>query len=267
MTYSMIVLDMDDTLLTDDHTISTRTQNALIALQRKGKKVVLASGRPTYAMRDVAKQLQLDVYGSYILSYNGGIITDCRTNENIYSCPISAETAHLMHDVSKEEGVHVHTYIGDDIIAAAANEYTDVEARITGMRVFYPNDYKGAIKTPVVKTLLVGEPTKLKVVESTLQKRFQGELNIMLSKPYFLEVTHKDVDKGQSLARLASLLNIPQSEIIACGDSYNDASMIQWAGLGVAMGNANDDIKSMSNHVTLSNNEDGVAHVVEQFMF
>ena len=84
MTYKMIVLDLDDTLLRDDHTISPRTKEALMTAQEQGVKVVLASGRPTFGMRNVAKELRLEEYGSFILSFNGAKIINCKTNEEIF---------------------------------------------------------------------------------------------------------------------------------------------------------------------------------------
>ncbi|MCT6917461.1 MAG: HAD-IIB family hydrolase, partial [Bacillus wiedmannii] len=89
MTYKMIVLDLDDTLLRDDHTISPRTKEALMTAQEQGVKVVLASGRPTFGMRNVAKELRLEEYGSFILSFNGAKIINCKTNEEIFSSTLS----------------------------------------------------------------------------------------------------------------------------------------------------------------------------------
>ena len=94
MTYKMIVLDLDDTLLRDDHTISSRTKEALMTAQEQGVKVVLASGRPTFGMRNVAKELRLEEYGSFILSFNGAKIINCKTNEEIFSSTLSPEIVH-----------------------------------------------------------------------------------------------------------------------------------------------------------------------------
>ncbi|MGL4821047.1 MAG: Cof-type HAD-IIB family hydrolase [Bacilli bacterium] len=267
MTYRMIVLDMDDTLLRDDHTMSETTKAALIRAQEEGLKVVLASGRPTFAMRETAKQLKLDQYGSYILSYNGGIITDCRTNEVSYSCMLPAETMHQMYKESQTHGVHIHTYVNEQIVTEKNNPYTEIEGEITGMPIVEVSSFHDAVQVPCVKALIVDAPEKLAEVEPVLKAKYADELNIMRSKPFFLEVIHKDVDKGQSLARLIETLGIQQSEVIACGDSFNDASMIQFAGLGVAMGNAHPEIKAMSDFVTRSNNEDGIVHVLDTYVF
>ena len=121
MNYKMIVLDMDDTLLRDDHTISEHTKKALMAAQEMGVKVVLASGRPTYAMIDVAKELKLDDYGSYILSFNGAKIINADTKEELFSSTLSPETVHHLYDISQRENVGIQTYIGDSIITETPN--------------------------------------------------------------------------------------------------------------------------------------------------
>lgn len=266
MTYKMIVLDLDDTLLRDDHTISPRTKEALMAAQKNGVKVVLASGRPTYAMWELAAELHLADYGSFILSFNGGKITDCQTKRDVLSCTLSPETVHHLFDVSKREDVHILTYVGDNIITDETSEYIEIEANLTGMPLVIADDFKQAISVPVVKTMMLDNPEKLVLVEKKLQKEFDGKLSIARSKPFFLEITENGIDKGKSLAKLISHLDIKQEEVIAIGDGHNDVTMIEFAGLGVAMDNADDDIKAKADYITDSNMNDGVAKVVEEFV-
>ncbi|MES5863789.1 Cof-type HAD-IIB family hydrolase [Bacillus cereus group sp. RP32] len=266
MTYKMIVLDLDDTLLRDDHTISPRTKVALMTAQEQGVKVVLASGRPTFGMRNVAKELRLEEYGSFILSFNGAKIINCKTSEEIFSSTLSPEIVHNLFEISKTEDVWIHTYIGDDIVTEENNPYTEIEGDITGMPIVVVDDFKNAVKEPVVKVLMNKEAERLVVVEKKLQKQLEGQLSVMRSKPFFLEFTEAGVTKGTSLNKLIQKLGIKREEVIAMGDSYNDQAMIEFAGLGVAMGNAPDDIKEIANYVTDTNMNDGVAKVVEKFV-
>lgn len=266
MTYKMIVLDLDDTLLRDDHTISPRTKEALMTAQEKGVKVVLASGRPTFGMRNVAKELLLEEYGSFILSFNGAKIINCKTNEEIFSSTLSPEIVHNLFEISKTEDVWIHTYIGDDIVTEENNPYTKIEGEITGMPIIEVDDFKTAVKEPVVKVLMNKEAERLVEVEKKLQKQLEGQLSVMRSKLFFLEFTEHGVTKGTSLNQLIQKLGIKREEVIAMGDSYNDQAMIEFAGLGVAMGNAPDDIKEIANYVTDTNMNDGVAKVVEKFV-
>lgn len=169
MTYKMIVLDLDDTLLRDDHTISPRTKEALMTAQEQGVKVVLASGRPTFGMRNVAKELRLEEYGSFILSFNGAKIINCKTNEEIFSSTLSPEIVHNLFEISKTEDVWIHTYMGDDIVTEENNPYTEIEGDITGMPIVVVDDFKAAVKEPVVKVLMNKEAERLVEVEKKLQ--------------------------------------------------------------------------------------------------
>ncbi|GIO01607.1 Cof-type HAD-IIB family hydrolase [Brevibacillus laterosporus] len=264
--YRMIVLDLDDTLLQDDHTISTRTKIALMKAQEAGVKVVLASGRPTYAMTHIAEELELAKYGSFILSFNGAKIINWKTKEELFSSTLPVETVHELYDISKKEQVGILSYDGDDIVAETVTVYTQKESEITGMNMKEVESFKQAITRPVVKVLMVDDPTKLAIVEKKLQKQLEGQLSVMRSKPFFLEFTEAGVDKGTSLHQLIHKLGIEQAEVIAIGDSYNDLAMINFAGLGVAMGNAPDDIKEIADYVTDTNMNHGVAKVVETFI-
>lgn len=116
MPYKMIVLDLDDTLLRDDHSISNRTKNALMKAQEKGVKVVLASGRPTFGMLPIAEELSLAQYGSFILSFNGGKIINFKTKEELFSSTLSLGDVKRLYELSQREGVDIHTYVGDEII-------------------------------------------------------------------------------------------------------------------------------------------------------
>ncbi|AYV66472.1 MULTISPECIES: Cof-type HAD-IIB family hydrolase [Niallia] len=266
MSYKMIVLDMDDTLLTDDHIISEATKTALMLAQEKGVKVVLASGRPTYAMLDAAKELRLAEYGSFILSFNGAKITNCQTNEELFSSTLSPETVHQLFDLSQRENIWIHTYMNDEIITQENNPFTEIEGKLTGLPIKTVADFKQTVSSPVVKVLMVKEENYLKEVEARLQKELANDLSVMRSKPYFLEFTELGVTKGTSLAILIEKLGISREEVIAIGDSYNDVAMIEFAGLGVAMGNAPDDVKQLADYVTDTNNNDGIAKVIDMFI-
>ncbi|MDL4840546.1 Cof-type HAD-IIB family hydrolase [Aquibacillus rhizosphaerae] len=266
MSYKMIVLDLDDTLLRDDHTISSRTKQALMKAQENGIKVVLASGRPTFGMKAIAEELSLAEYGSCILSFNGGKIINCHSNEDLFSSTLSVQDVQRLYELSRREDIFIHTYVGDEIITQDDNPYTKIESEITGLPIKLVTNFVESISVPVVKALMVGDPDKLKVIETKLQAELANEYSVMRSKPYFLEFTEKGVTKGTSLNHLIKELGIKREEVIAIGDSYNDQAMIEFAGLGVAMGNAPDDIKKIADYVTDTNMNDGVAKVVEKFV-
>jgi Cof subfamily protein (haloacid dehalogenase superfamily) len=266
MTYKMIVLDLDDTLLRDDLTISPRTKQSLMEAQEAGVKVVLASGRPTSAMLPIAEELRLKEYGSFILSFNGGKIINCQTGDEWFSSTLPNEIVHQLYEISRRENVWIHTYIGETIVTEEPNQYTDIEGELTKLQIKVVNSFVDAVTEPVVKVLMLKEPGILAKVEKKLQKEFAGSLSIMRSKPFFLEFTESGVTKGTSLNSLIQQLGIIRDEVIAIGDGNNDLSMIQFAGLGVAMGNASEEIKAQADFITDTNMNDGVAKVVEEFI-
>lgn len=266
MSYKMIVLDLDDTLLRDDHSISDRTKEALMKAQEQGVKVVLASGRPTFGMLPIADELSLAQYGSFILSFNGGKIINYKTKEELFSSTLPLTAVKKLYELSQREGVDIHTYVGNEIITEVDNPYTTIESQLTKLPIKLVNNFVDGVKEEVVKALMVGEPDKMKIVEAKLQVELAEDFSVMRSKPFFLEFTEKGVTKGTSLNHLIQECGIKREEVIAIGDSYNDQEMIEFAGLGVAMGNAPDDIKAIANHVTDTNMNDGVAKVVEEFV-
>ena len=265
MNYRMLVLDLDDTLLKDDRTVSELTRRRLLEAQQQGMIVVLASGRPTYAMQHLAKELCLAEYGGYFISFNGARITSCADQHILLSVDISHAQMCKLFDLAQEHGVYIQTYTEDHILVSKDNEYTQIEKEITGMDVIECADFKAEIPKTAVKAMMLEHPDRLKEVEKALRPVVENELYMTITKPFFLEFMNPAMDKGKSLVTLAQHLNVPMEQVIAVGDSYNDISMIKAAGLGVAMGNAVEAVKQAADYETADNEHDGVARVVERF--
>lgn len=266
MNYKMIVLDLDDTLLKNDGTISRKTKKALIRAQNAGVTVVLASGRPTYAIRKFALELDMANYGGFIISYNGARIIDCQLDTEVFGQNLKMDMLHELYDLSKQHGAYIQTYKDDKIIASETNEYTNIEQQITGMEIVTVKDFKNYIQEDVVKAIILQEPEKLKLIEEELRPIVNNRMYMTISKPFFLEFMNKDVDKSLSVARLCRHLDILSKDVIAIGDSYNDISMITTAGLGVAMKNAVESAKKVAKYITDDNENDGVAKVINKFI-
>lgn len=266
MNYKMIVLDLDDTLLKNDGTISRKTKKALIRAQNAGVTVVLASGRPTYAIRKFALELDMANHGGFIVSYNGAKIIDCQLDTEVFGQNLKKEMLYELYDLSKQHGAYIQTYVDDKIIASETNEYTDIEQEITGMEIVTVKDFKSYIEDDVVKAIILQEPEKLKHIEEKLRPIIGNRMYMTISKPFFLEFMNADVDKSRSVDRLCKHLNIMRQEVIAIGDSYNDITMITSAGLGVAMKNAVESAKRVAKYITDDNENDGVAKVIDKFI-
>ena len=261
----MLVVDMDDTLLNDNHLISDENASMLLKAQELGVYVVLASGRPTSAMIDYAKALQCDINNSFMISFNGSAITDLKADEVIFEQALTKEQIHSLYDFSKEHNTHIITYLDGKIISETHSEYIDVESTITGLEHLIVSDFKATVTTSAVKCLLLEEPNFLKTVEPKL-KAAMPDLSICMSKPFFLEAAPNGIDKGAAIHFLAKKLNIHQSEIIAVGNAGNDLTMVQYAGLGVWVDNVDDELREFGDVIVASNNDNGVAEVVQKYI-
>jgi Cof subfamily protein (haloacid dehalogenase superfamily) len=263
MKYKMLVLDMDDTLLTDDHTISNENREMLSKAKEMGVYVVLASGRPTPAMIDYAKDLEL--LDSYMISYNGAVITDLKADKIIFEQTLTQEQIHELYDYSLKNKTHIITYLDGKIVSETNSEYIEIEKNITGLQHNKVISFKEEVKSAAIKCILLEEPSYLKEVEKDLRAAMP-HLSVCMSKPFFLEVAQNGIDKGASIKFLAEKLNILQSEIIAVGNAGNDLTMIQYAGLGVWVDNVDPELRDKGDVIVASNNDHGVAEVVRRFI-
>jgi len=262
MKYKMLVIEMDDTLLTDDHKISEENREMLFKAQEKGVHVILASGRPTPAMTAYAKELQMD---SYMISYNGAVITDLKEDKVLFEQTLTQEQIHELYDYSLKSKTHIITYLDGEVVSETSSEYIDIELNITGLEHNKVSDFKAAVNSSAVKCILLEEPSYLKEVEKDLKKAMP-HLSVSMSKPFFLEVAQNGIDKAASIKILAEKLNILQSEIIAVGNAGNDLSMIEYAGLGVWVDNVTPELRDKGDVIVASNNDHGVAEVVRRFI-
>lgn len=265
--YRLIALDIDGTLTNSQKKISPPTKEALLEIQEQGYIVVIATGRPTGGVRDLADELELDRFGSFVLSYNGGNITNWKTKEVIYRQELPKQTIPELHSFAVSKGLGIITYENDTIVAGTdINKYMQLEADITKLDIRKVDNFPEYINFPCTKCLISGEPEAVEAAEKELKKHYNSLLNIFRSEPFFLEIMPKGIDKAHSLLKLLSSLGLTAEQMICCGDGFNDISMIEVAGLGVAMENAQDLVKEAADYVTKSNDDNGILHVINKFM-
>ena len=263
--YKMLVLDLDDTLLRDDYSISSRNRELLIQAQEQGVIVVLASGRPTPAMVRYAEELNLAQYNSYMISFNGAVVTSMQSNEVLFETSLTQKEIHSLYDFSVDNNVHIITYSDKGVISETHSEYIDVELKLTGIPHHKVPSFKSEITSSAIKCILLEHPDYLKKVEKKL-KAERTDLSVSRSKPFFLEVMPQGIDKAASIDLLAKKLDIKQSEVIAVGNAGNDLTMVQYAGLGIWVDNVSDDLRHHADYIVASNENDGVAEVIERFI-
>lgn len=233
----------------------------------QGGIMVLASGRPSHGVWHVAKELGLQEAGGYILSYNGGELLDCRTGKAEFSVSIPSERIPEIIELSRRYETAILTYEGDDIITENGDDiYVAGEARNVKMNVKEVEDMTSYITFPIVKLMMVGSEAQILKMEPVMKEALGPEFAVFRSEAYHLEILPAGIDKGTGLMKTLDYLGIPKEEAISCGDYDNDIPMNMAAGLGVAMENGCPEIKKLSDYITLSNEEDGVAAVIEKFM-
>lgn len=267
MNYKLLVLDIDGTLTNSSKKITPATKEAILDIQKRGIHVVIASGRPTPGLIRFADELEFSKYGSFILSFNGARITNSATGEIIYQKTLPSDILSSVYSLAVSHGCGIMTYEDNSIAAGTEiDKYMQLEADMNHMPITQVDDFVSYVTFPVNKCVVTNEPDILQEVEKKFAAEFGGILNIYRSEPFFLEIMPKDIDKANSLAKLLERLGLTREEMICCGDGYNDLSMIKYAGLGVAMSNAQPPVKEVADFITLSNNEDGIAHVIKKFL-
>ena len=249
MKYKLVVLDLDGTLTNSKKEITARNRETLIRIQEQGVRLVLASGRPTYGIVPLANELRINEFGGFILSYIGGEIINWESKEMMYENVLPNEVIPVLYECARTNHLSILTYDGAEIVTENSQDpYVQKEAFLNKMAVRETNAFLTDITLPVAKCLIVGDADQLIPVESELCIRLQGKINVFRSEPYFLlEAT-----------------GVSREEVIAIGDGYNDLSMIKFAGMGIAMGNAQEPVKKAANEITLSNDEYGVAVAIEK---
>lgn len=267
MEYKIIALDIDGTLTNSKKEILPSTRYAILEAQKRGKIIVLASGRHPIGIVDIAKDLMLDKFGGYIMAFNGGKIINCETGITTVSKDFPKEYLSDILSVLQTSNLTVHSYDDKRIITAGKiNDYSYIERDIIKTEMIIVDDFISAIPKNINKLLLSGEPYEIDKYLKIFSDRYDGLLDVYKSAPYFLEIMPFGVTKGSMLPLLLNELSIKREELASFGDNYNDMTMIGYAGLGVAMGNAEEDVKKIADYVCESNDEDGIANTFEKFI-
>jgi Cof subfamily protein (haloacid dehalogenase superfamily) len=266
-TIRILALDLDDTLLRSDLSISFRTRNVIKKAAARGVAVVLASGRVPAAMERFSRLLGMHRKPGYLICNNGTIVQESHTGNRIAEILLNSAAALAVYDLAVAEGFAVQLYEEDVMYVSRDNEYTRYDQKLTGLRQVVVENFRDMIEEGCYKLLIPGDPMLLQPLESIIRTYLGNDITLFTSKPYFLEVLPKNTDKGTALALIAETLGIGREEVLAIGDSMNDEAMIRWAGMGVAMANGDERIKDIASLVTeKSNDDDGVAEIIEKYV-
>ncbi|MCM1260055.1 MAG: Cof-type HAD-IIB family hydrolase [Prevotella sp.] len=257
----LIALDLDDTLLRQDKTISLENQKAIALAKSQGIKIVIASGRPLFRINPILESLDLMEDENYIIALNGGLIAT--THQKIlYQKQLMPQDIQCIMRELLDRHLSFMMYQDDQI-------YTNqLDATLRQLPIFQGVMLK---EQSIAYLQHVGYASKIIIVDTKVQlDSHQPKLvealssyTVVRTTPYFLEILPNHVNKGTALEFLATHLHILPQEMMAIGDAENDISMLKRVGIGVAMANATEEVKQAARFITLSCEEDGVAYAIQ----
>jgi len=265
MKIDLIAIDLDDTLLRADLTISDTNKRALARAAASGIRVVLASGRNVHSMRAYAEELNLLGPGDYMICSNGAEILHSRSTHILDERRLSPELCPELARAIEERGFPWQIYEEGIIHASRANSWALEDSRLSGQPLILVEDREDFFAQGLLKFVVPGEPEAISALVRELSALFAGRATVFTSKPYFLEIISIDADKGSALVRLCDMLGLSLSSAMAIGDAMNDLGMVKAAGFGCAPANAVLEVKAAARYVSaMTNDEDAVADLVER---
>jgi Cof subfamily protein (haloacid dehalogenase superfamily) len=267
LNYKLLALDLDDTLLNEKFTISLRNIEALKEAARQGIGVTLATGRMFRSALPFARELDITLP---LITYHGALIKESAGENKVLSeWSVPQNLALEILRFGEAAGFYFNIYLDDKLYVGEENDNSRYYQNIASVPLEAVGDLgsflEGVQKEPT-KLTVINREGRLGWLQKVLLEKYASDLSIVQSRPFFLEITHREATKGRALKFLAEKENISSSQIIAIGDSYNDIDMLQYAGIGVAMGNAPTDVQKTADFVAMDNTEDGVARFLENYI-
>lgn len=268
MAIKLVAIDMDGTLLNPQHEISAGVKSAIERARQQGVHIVLATGRPYIGIQRYLAELDLVQEGEYCISYNGALVQRTQDGECVAEVTLGFDDYLYAEQLARELGVHFHVFDKSFLYTPNKDisEYTIHEATTTGIPVRYRAVEEMDRQMRFPKLMMIDRPELLDAAIQRLPEHARQTYTIMKSAPFFLEILDKRVNKGQGVKMLAEKLGLTRDEVMAIGDQENDLAMLEYAGTGVAMGNAIDSVKAIAQFVTKTNREDGVAYAIEKLV-
>lgn len=267
--YKLIACDLDETLYGNDRTIPARNVEAIKRASELGVKFVPATGRGYNSVRETLVDLGLlDKEGEYVISYNGGAITENKGNRLLHFQGLPFEEAEELYRRGLNYDVCIHVYTREMVYAynITQEEIARLSKRMQVTEVF-DRDLQFLAGQDIAKVLYENRDFDyLKKIEEEL-KDITGNMDVSFSSNRYIEFNSKGVTKGAGLRFVAEMLGIKREETIAIGDNFNDLSMIQEAGLGVGVQNTIQGMRQYCDYITeATNDEGGVGEVIEKFI-
>lgn len=263
MKYKLIAVDMDGTLLNSSKQITDKTADTVRRAIEQGVIFTLSTGRPIRGVEKYRQQLDLKFP---IITYNGAMVVQGDTNEVVYSVNLEENDAVKIWQLGNSYGTTMCVWSNNTLYCNVLNERSYDYSKLTGIEPQLLTDISEILSCGVTKILWYDDVDVISKWQREIQPEYFDSVTFCTSQPIFLEFFNSKVSKAVAMEKIGEMYGVSSDEMIAIGDGFNDLSMIDYAGLGVAMANAPDEVKSHADYVTLSNDEDGVSHVIEKFV-
>ncbi|MCY6483221.1 Cof-type HAD-IIB family hydrolase [Clostridium aestuarii] len=291
--YKLIAIDIDGTLLKNDKTISKENYLAIEKAKAKGINIVLSTGRPIQGAEKYSIKLNLTSNTNYAVAYSGALVQCLGNKEILFESILTHDNIKFLYALSQKLNITLNAATANSLLTPTLNLTTQVESFLSNLpvkivdfndlskypiiyRVVYLNETQPFIKK--IKTLLKNTNIKYNILDTlnrnddlfyhknNLPSELYNKFTVFKPSSNTLEILNKGINKGTGVEVIAHKLGIHSEEVICIGDSENDIDMIKYAGLGVAMGNASLDVKKAADYVTFTNEENGLAHVINKFI-
>lgn len=257
-----IALDLDGTLLNSDKTVSRENKRVLKELEKRGILIFISTGRPYTSTKKIIDDLEIE---GLVISYNGAKVVDSKTDKVVYEKPLEEKYVKKIINLAREKGIHLNLYQNEVwYVENDMNEESEIYKKLTKL-IPEKKNFDSFQNYEMTKTLFIGKNEILKEIEKYLKEIMGHDTYIAFSQPHFLEILHKDVNKGNALLTVLEKYSISSDECAAFGDAANDIEMLECVKYGVAMGNAIDIVKNRTDYITDTNDNDGVAKFLKNY--
>lgn len=268
LSIKLVAIDIDGTLLNSERKLTAEVKAAIKEATNQGVNIVLATGRPTVGVIPLIQELGLENDHSFVVTYNGALVQNAGTKEILVEHGLTFDDYLEIEYLSRKLGVHFHVQDYDRMYTANRDisEYTIEEATLTGIPLSYRSVDEMTPNMHIIKSMMIDHQELLDAAIKQVPKDYQERFAMVKSAPYYYEVLNKQATKGAAVKELSELLKIKPEEVMTLGDNENDLTMIEFAGLGVAMGNAVPAVKEIANKITKTNDEHGVAYAINEWV-